>query len=159
MHTQNTSALLAGNRLHRQRELRAAMLRVVSDFKARPEPRGAWDEIARIDRPTKRFDLIQQPIRAAVAQGAPTDRVVDFYVALMTDALAAAPNGGLAFDLNACVLRALRENADAMEAWARAKVTRCPLDEERAIRESEESAAADYLVAATYRARLAKRTG
>lgn len=160
VHTRITRGHLAMARTQhdqRARDLRAAALHVIAPMKQRP--RGVWDEIARINRPTRRFELVQEPMRVAVKAGADIDAVCDFYCTLMLDALSAAPTP-ITFDAASAALRAIREESEAVEAIAIATARPTFANTDRALKETEEAIAAGRLyVACARRARLAGRLG
>jgi hypothetical protein len=141
----------------RQRALRAAALAVVATMEQRP--RGVWDEIARIDRPSKRFEYTQEPMRVAVHAGASIDAVCDFYCTLLLDALSAAQHP-ITFDEAAAALRAIREQAEAVEAAAVATARPTLANTERAFRETQDAIGAGQLYCAMMRrAQLIRRMG
>jgi hypothetical protein len=143
--------------VERQRDIRAAALSVIAPMKRRPAP--VWDEIARIDRPTRRFELVQEPMRAAVHAGADVDSVCDFYCTLLLDALMAAPQP-ITFDAASAALRAIREQAESVEAVAVATARPTLANTERAERETLQSISAGHLyVAMARRARIIGRMG
>lgn len=157
VYTRNRSALLAETRTQRTRELRAAALQVIAPMPHRPG--AVWNEIARLDRPTRRFDLVQEPMRLAAHAGADVESIADFYITMFLDAIAAAPKP-VTFDLATASIRAIREQSEAIEAQAIAHATRCPSDSERSMRETREAIGAnEFYLAAVRRARLAGRVG
>jgi hypothetical protein len=158
MYTQNHRLRLAAGQSEKDAEIRRAFLAIPATLRQRPEPKHLWDNVARRECPSAPWRFIQRPTRIAVRAGAPLESVVDFYVTLLMDALSAAQRP-IAFDRTTAVLRAIRENADALEWQATAHASRCPSDEQRMVRESEEAAAANHLLVAMVRRQTAGRVG
>lgn len=159
-HTRKISALLAETREineRRTRAIQAVALSVIATMDRRPAP--VWNEIARIERPTRRFELTQEPMRIAAHAGADIDRIADFYVALFMDAISAAPQP-VSFDSAMAGIRAIREQSEAVEAQAVAIATNCESAADRSERETREAIGANaFYLAALRRARLTKRIG
>jgi hypothetical protein len=126
----------------RDRTLRAAFLRISSTLPSRPAPRSAWDEVARDARPAAPWRYIQNPVRSAVAAGAETNDVIEFYLTLLADALesrCATPS----VDTTTAGLRAIKEQAEALESQAVAQACPTPVNVRRAIEETTEAVAAN----------------
>jgi hypothetical protein len=155
--TRGKLALARNEQDQRQRDLRAAALAVIASASYRP--RGVWDEIARINRPSRRFELVQEPMRVAVHAGADIDSIASFYCTLLLDALSAARQP-VTFDAAAAALKAIREQSESIETVAVATARPTFANTERALRETEEAISAGRLyVAMARRARIAGRLG
>lgn len=155
MRTQNHTALLAGSQNQfrqqedRRRTLAAAMLLVANSLRCRPAPRWRWDEVARSTEPAEPWEAIQIPMTAAVDAGANDDDVLAFYLKLYVDAYR---NTGRvpSLDPTSACMRAIKEQSEAIEAQAIARIRSTPENIARLITETKEAIGANRVVIALH---------
>jgi hypothetical protein len=131
------------------RRLRVALGAVVTKY---PQPDWPWEDNARKEpRSPAPCEKEREMLTAAIRQGCTTrDRVLTYYLLRIQDSMAQFPDAAQFALSDILYVRAMAEQAEALEAQARARALPSPEHCEVAARETREAMGVQELLVATY---------
>jgi hypothetical protein len=131
------------------RRLRGALAAVVTKY---PEPAWPWEDNSRkTPRSPVPCEKERDMLSAAIRQGCTTrDRVLTYYLVRIQDSMAQFPDAAQFTLSDILYVRAMAEQAEALEAQARARALPSPEHCDAAARETREAIGAQQLLCELY---------
>ena len=132
-----------------EKRLRVALGAVATKY---PEPNWPWEDNARKEpRAPLPCEKERDMLAAAIQQGLTTrDRVLTYYLARIADSMAQFPDAGRFALSDILYVRAMAEQAEALDAQARARAIPSPAHCDAAARETREAIGVQELLIEIY---------